>query len=709
MVGNRHSLAQAEAFLTRFARDTRANTLAIMTMALIPLAGMVGGGIDISRMYIVKTRLQHGCDAGALAGRKAMGGGNWVQTVNGDSNYPENTAKKFFDANYNKDAYGVDPNTVVKTFTQSAGKVTGTASATVPMTLMRIFGKTSETLSVTCDAEMRLPNTDVMFVLDTTGSMNFCPNGDSSCNGNANSRIAALRTAVKCFYQIVARLDVPDVDCDGDEPSGGTGSQVQIRFGFVPYSTNVNVGRLLPNDYFVDSSTYQTRVPHLAVPPQKTETRWESFGSGSLTQSDCLKFMNNQSFGSFTPTPANSGGPAPTPTIESSFPSDGSATDNTSNGEWGWSSGSNSTESWSNAPDRSTGGSDNKKSCRRKKTTKTTYYEEKFANWTYGALPVDVSGLKAGGSSWNNSFTMPSSTADPDTPSIADPVTGIGGKDIPQATITWSGCIEERSTPNDTTDYDPIPTEALDLNIDLVPFDDESRWKPALPQLIFTRASTDGAEYNATSWPGSWYGTAGWNSATPSETTSNDYRNGSRFYCPTEARKLQTWASATTFQSYVNSLNPDGNTYHDIGMIWGARLMSPTGIFKNENATTPNGGEIERHLIFMTDGDTNANDNDYAAYGLPFFDHRQTPENPTKAQLDEQVNQRFLAVCNWVKNSNIKLWVINFGEGQAQETVDRLKACAQDGGEYFEATDSVGLQRTFKSIADQISQLRLTK
>ena len=47
--------------------------------------------------------------------------------------------------------------------------MTGTASATLPMTLMRVFGKTTETLTVTCDAEMRLPNTDVMFVLDTTG------------------------------------------------------------------------------------------------------------------------------------------------------------------------------------------------------------------------------------------------------------------------------------------------------------------------------------------------------------------------------------------------------------------------------------------------------------------------------------------------------------------------------------------------------------
>lgn len=707
MVGNRHSLAKAEVFLTTFARDTRANTLALMTMALIPLAGMVGGGIDISRMYIVKTRLQHGCDAGALAGRKAMGGGTWTQTVNNVPNFPKVQAEKFFDANYNKDAYGVDRNTVFKTFAESAGKVTGTASATVPMTLMRIFGKTSETLSVTCDAEMRLPNTDVMFVLDTTGSMNWCPNGDPSCNGNANSRIAVLRKSVKCFYQIVARLDVPDVDCDGDEPSGGTGNQVQIRFGFVPYSTNVNVGKLLPNDYLVDSWVYQTRLPHLAVPPQKTETRWESYGGGSLTQSDCVKFMNNQSFGSFSPTPASSGGPAPAPTVEASFPTDGEATDNTSDGEWGWAAGSNSTESWNKAPDRSTGNGDNRKSCRRKKTTTTTYYEEKFANWDYGPISVTVSGLKAGGSSWNNSFTMPSSTADPDTHSIADPVPGVGGKDIPQATITWSGCIEERAT-IPATDYDPIPTGALDLDIDLVPSDDDSRWRPALPQLIFTRSSTAGSNYNATRWDGWSQGdTTGWN--TSPVTTPNDYNNNSTFFCPTEARKLQSWADASTFQTYVNSLTPTGNTYHDIGMIWGARLMSPTGIFRNENASAQNGGEIERHMIFMTDGDTNANDYDYAAYGLPFFDSRQTPENPTKPQLNEQVNLRFLAICNWVKNSNIKLWVINFGEGQAQETVDRLKACARDGGEYFEAADSVALQRTFKSIADQISQLRLTR
>lgn len=688
MSDGRGTVTTTRAFMGRLARDTRANTLALMTMALIPLAGMVGGGIDISRMYIVKTRLQHACDAGALAGRKTMGGGTWAQQVGSDPNFPETTAKRYFDANYNKDAYGVT--SVSKTFSESAGKVSGTAQAVLPMTIMRIFGKTTETLSVTCDAEMRLPNTDVMFVLDTTGSMNYCPNGNTSCNGNTSSRIGQLRIAVKCFYQIVARLDIADTDCDGNEPSGGTGSQVQIRFGFVPYSTDVNVGKLLPNDYIANHWTYQTRTANLAVPPKKVETRWESYGGGSITKDECLKFMKNESFGSFVPTPANSGGPAPTPTIESTFPHDGTASDGGSNGEWGWTSGSNSTESWGNAPDRSASGSDNKKSCRRVKTTTTTYYQEKFASWTYNSTEVDVSALKAGGSNWNSSFTA----------MVGDTT---AGNDVTPATINWSGCIEERQT-EPATSYSPIPSAAKDLDIDTVPYDDDTRWGPALPQMIFTRSSTRGSNYNATSWGSA--NTSGWN--TNSETTPNDYNNSATFFCPTEARKLQAWSSATLFQDYVNSLTPSGNTYHDIGMIWGARLMSPTGIFKSENAYTSKGGEIERHMIFMTDGDTNANNYDYAAYGIPFFDHRQTDENPTKDQLDEQVNLRFLAICDWVQRKNITLWVINFGEGQSQATKDRLNKCATPG-RYFDATDGPALQQTFKKIADQISQLRLTK
>ena len=174
-------------------------------------------------------------------------------------------------------------------------------------------------------------------------------------------------------------------------------------------------------------------------------------------------------------------------------------------------------------------------------------------------------------------------------------------------------------------------------------------------------------------------------------------------------------SQANDFDDYVDSLVGRGNTYHDIGMIWGARFLSPTGIFASENALTPQGGEIERHLIFMTDGDATSNPCDYNAYGVPWWDRRQTNNVGTaefcptnRADLINQINLRLEGLCTAIKNKNITLWVISYGGGLFPATDARLEACASPS-RYFLATNSAQLQTTFKSIADQISQLRLTR
>lgn len=608
-------------FLARLARDARANTIAIVAAALIPLCGMIGGGFDLSRMYIVKTRLQHACDAGALAGRKSMGGGTWAQS----SYLPRQMAERFFDANIKSDAYG--SNTITRSFSESAGKVSGTASAELPMTLMRVLGKTTETLTVTCETEMRLPNTDVMFVLDITGSMN-CKAGDTTCSNNGgvpatDSKIGGLKTAVKCFYEIVARLDT-NANCDGGAPSGGTGSQVQIRFGFVPYANNVNVGRLLPTAFMADTASYDTRQ-YLG----KEWTDWTYWG-----------WRNENAQG-------NCGGVAPADTADTQY-----STRNATNGRTEY--------------------------C-------DIYVRRNVAQWKYGFLPLNVSGLKSG-NSYNASFTAQI------------------GNDGAMATIPWSGCIEERQTVQ-ATDYTPIPSGAKDLDIDLVPNagDETTRWKPSLPDALYMRSVTS-------SW-------SQLNAATVDKTSTNYVRfadyNG--YYCPTEARRLQVWSDASSFQTYVDSFVAQGNTYHDIGMIWGARLMSPTGIFAADNAFTPQGGEIERHLIFMTDGDATSAPCDYNAYGMHFFDKRQTNDVGTanecynqRGSLSTQINSRLEGLCEAIRNKNITLWVVSFGGGVNAATETRLENCASPG-RYFKADDSAALQRTFKSIADQISALRLIK
>ena len=90
---------------------------------------------------------------------------------------------------------------------------------------------------------------------------------------------------------------------------------------------------------------------------------------------------------------------------------------------------------------------------------------------------------------------------------------------------------------------------------------------------------------------------------------------------PCKAQKLQEM-DADEVDTYLATLSPFGATYHDIGMIWGGRLISPTGLFASENADTP-GTEKVRHLIFLTDGQTEPYDLAYGAYGIEGLDRRR--------------------------------------------------------------------------------------
>jgi hypothetical protein len=573
------------------------------------------------------------------------------------------------------------------------------------MTIMKIFRQTARTLTVTCDAQMQLPNTDVMFVLDNTGSM------ANTLTGDTVSKIEGLKKAVKCFYETVAKLDT-DANC-GSTPSGGTGSAVQIRFGFVPYSTNVNIGKLLPTAYFDPNPYYQTRVANYTTAfyaPSGTTTNdlgYEYYRevttscgrscttttvsattdvtqTTATTSSNCTAFINGG--GS-----SNSGGPPPTSTVVTSY--DG--------GDFGW----------TGAPDNS----GTNRSCRRHKISTTTAYfsspRYKFANYTYNRLQADVSGFLANNGA--NSVTIATDSGGGNGPGGYVSTSGSysmtalpnapGATGITTTTASWSGCIEERDTVRQTT-YSPIPSGAKDLNIDLVPSsgDATTQWKPALPALIHTRQKTS-------AFSGSY-------NLSPVTNTAN-YINDSAFYCPAEGKLLQSWNDPTAFSTYVNSLTPTGNTYHDIGLLWGARLISPTGIFASSNAQTPSGGAIERHIIFMTDGETCTGNDNYQAYGIAWFDRRQTDASvvptdgcestsSTGGTLSEQVNARYTALCSAVKNMNITLWVIWYGDSFPSVEA-RLTTCATTG-RFFVARNSTQLISTFSSIASQISQLRLT-
>ena len=718
-------------FLTKLGRDVSGNTLAIMAAAFFPLAGLIGGGVDMTRIYITKTRLQQACDAGALAGRKTMGAGAW--TTAGE-NSSRGHAYQLFASNFRSGDFGTAG--LSREFTESDGTVTGVARATVPMTIMKIFGKADHQVSVTCTAQMEIPNTDVMFVLDVTFSM-------------AGSRMTGLRQAVNCFYEALLKVNTDQV-CGGDPTATAYNGTAQIRLGFVPYAVNVNVGRLLPHDFIADSWDYQSRRANFTVvhawsvgspgsigwngwssPPTLTSaggySGWSDISTGggnavsvngvnrtkrpkkangnNLSESECLALntMGSGSMLDYVAIDDNLGSAAvdgtPTAPVHP-------ATDQLVNyvqqhefqvrGYRYRYVGSGDRCRLQNSSTRTYNIERKGKASR--PVTWTSY--DRFDSWTYKKWPVDVSGLKAGdGSTWNGTLTIPRQSTSSVTAKLSGSNSNTTFSALGPVTIPWDGCIEERATYKNTDgspdgEFDPIPDSADDMDIDLLPTAG-NQWGPLLQGAVWGRTQSGNRTTNDVT----------------TTTVSPSFERGDA-WCPNEARRLREYVTSDDtddFEAYIDSLDPVSlGTYHDIGMIWGARLLSPTGIFAEDNEMTAEGGSIERHMIFMTDGNAQTVVDNIHAYGLPWWDRRQSTQTPTTTLLDNLVNARLSAMCTAVKNMNIKLWVISYGGGVNAANEARLSACASPG-HFYSAADGPALIARFQQIASEIADLRLTE
>jgi Flp pilus assembly protein TadG len=647
--GNAASPAHRKGFLARLARDVRGNTLAIVGAALVPLAGMIGSGVDMSRAYMAKTRLQSACDAAALAGRRVMTNDTLNATVT-------NEATRFFNFNFRQNLYQTESFTPVVT-RPTSGTVRVTASTRIPTSIMRLFGFTTLPLNVTCDASLNFVNTDVMLVLDVTGSM--------ADNLSGTQKIVSLRDAVMALYDELAPVQT-QLEANG----------LRLRYGVVPYSSTVNVGTLIRDvnpAYIADNVTYQSRVANYdqshtvyVGTQQPAEPAVTQVYGSSISQSDCDKYGRNVSFSGFTPSASTGGGPAPTSSWSRAFSNDESQTV-----DWGWSG--------------ATDTSGNSRSCRRRYVeTDTTYQASVYytsSGWTYKAEPVDVSQFKLGNpvamATDDNGQSATSGLWDP--LEIASHATGESND-----SVTWNGCIEERAAANPSliTPTTPsnlvIPTTAYDLQINLIPTNDATRWRPMFPEAVYRR-------------------TAGSTSA-----GSGTQMDGAA--CPAQARRLAAWTRGN-MQSYVNALTPTGSTYHDIGMIWGARLLSSGGIFADSPDTYAS-MPVARHIIFMTDGQMDTDNSIYAFQGIERNDMRISGmSNPSEAELNGRHLQRFRMICNAAKSLNISIWVIAFGTTLSSD----MQNCASNANQAATIGNRDALIAKFREIGNNIGALRLTQ
>jgi len=688
-------------FLARLLHNEAGNALLLTAAAIVPLIGIVGSAVDISRAYLTRTRLQQACDAGVLAGRKSMSGITWT-AANGQ------TAEQFFHMNFPDGKYGTNPPEVNFSAT-GAGAVNGTAGVGVPMTLMSLFNMPTLNISVNCSADLQLPNTDIMFVLDTTLSMNDANPGDSQ------SRILVLKDAVTDFYDTLEHV----------RPAGSV-----IRYGFVPYSGTVNVGTLLRPDWLQSKPVYDSRIEDGTSEQIVTTTT----GGGKYPDTITTWGPWTGGVGTVTTYPGpseNCVAPANTlntKTTQSAWSPSGSALPRTRthtrtrNGKTFSPSSPKGvctiTETnYVNVVDTQTETIDKHPNAGEPipTTTTTTTTTNTYYHWIYKPIAYDIANLKAtdaNGYVKGGSFTAP--VANPNTSKKIHPV---------DRTITWNqnnACIEERGTRRPD---DPASVVAYDMDIDLVPdpTKPETQWKPYLPGVVYGRDQTT-TGYQKPSLTGTRYAAAWlnrWKYSGAAETKTRDVNiNATTNYftpsgdttqsgaCPTYARKLQA-INRNTLVSYLNSLTPAGFTYHDIGMVWGLRLMSRDGLFAAENRAAEASGRVARHLIFMTDGDTDTRIGAYDAWGVSAMTRRRTATDsvPTDDAQNTLTETRLTTLCTIAKSQkNITVWVIAFGT----TLTPLLSNCASPNRAY-QADNASELTTTFSEIASQIAQLRITR
>lgn len=217
-------------------------------------------------------------------------------------------------------------------------------------------------------------------------------------------------------------------------------------------------------------------------------------------------------------------------------------------------------------------------------------------------------------------------------------------------TTNWRGCITERSSPLDTRD------------------DETPKWGMyRYPRLC--------SQYN-------------------SNGTCRTYSNNNPNTGCTVSRVVPLTNNQSTLQSAVNGLAASGNTYINVGLVWGWRVLSPTAPFTG--GSEYDDPDWSKTIILMTDGD-NQPLSAYSAYGA----------NPGLSQA--QLNTKMMTVCQNAKEAGVTIYTITFQSGISNATRELFRQCATDQTKYFNAPSNQDLINAFENIANQLSQLHIVK
>ena len=161
--------------ITSLLRHTGGNTLMLVGLAMVPLVGTVGIGIDVAQWVVWKRQLHTAADLGALAGARALADGQPVK-VNVERSLAHNKLRKF-------STLAIENAPTAGPFKDDPDKVRVVLSTTEPLPFSGWFLNAAPAIQVEAVAENAKTTPNCVITLDRTGT-GVSITGSSTVNMN---------------------------------------------------------------------------------------------------------------------------------------------------------------------------------------------------------------------------------------------------------------------------------------------------------------------------------------------------------------------------------------------------------------------------------------------------------------------------------------------------------------------------------------------
>lgn len=286
---------------------------------------------------------------------------------------------------------------------------------------------------------------------------------------------------------------------------------------------------------------------------------------------------------------------------------------------------------------------------------------------------------------------------------------------------TWGGCVESRPPPYDVQETAPNASTPGTMFVPYFAPDETgfypygNGWYNGYNDYI-DESSSDGplkgssTKYSRTQQRS---GVSGWGArAGPSPS----FDKGPNMGCPFIAPILPLTTNMDTVRAKLTEMKASGDTHIPIGMVWGWHVLSPNAPFATgapyQDVTDL---KVIKVAVLVTDGanqySTGINgkyNSSYTGYGYGWQNRLSSNAFSSDPAATTAINSRLTQLCANMKAAKIQIYTVPV---QVTDTTIKtlLKTCASDPANgYIEVTTPDGMNKAFASIANSISNLRIS-